>query len=75
VPQCSNGIDDDCDGLIDMDDPGCQSPLDNDEHGTKKCDDGVDNDLDGYIDFRVPGCGGVPMGDPQCARPDEDSET
>lgn len=75
VTQCANGIDDDCDGKVDRDDPGCMSDVDNDEHGTKKCDDGNDNDNDGYIDYRIPECGGVPMGDPQCDRPDEDSET
>ena len=73
LPACSNGIDDDCDGKIDMEDPGCSSPMDDDEHGTKKCDDGIDNDGDGYIDFKVPGCG--PPGDPQCTKPDDDNET
>src|SRR5262249_28881544 len=34
VPQCSNLIDDDGDGLIDMNDPGCSSPLDNSESDT-----------------------------------------
>lgn len=29
---CSNGIDDDGDGLVDMQDPGCTSPQDNDEY-------------------------------------------
>jgi hypothetical protein len=72
LPACSNGIDDDCDGKIDMDDPGCSSPNDNNEHGTKKCDDGIDNDLDGFADFHVAGCG--PPGDPQCTSPDDDDE-
>jgi hypothetical protein len=74
VPQCANGIDDDCDGKIDGEDPGCRGGDDDDEHGTKKCDDGIDNDGDTYVDFRVPACGGVAMGDPQCDRPDEDNE-
>jgi len=30
-PQCSDGIDNDGDGLIDMDDPGCENPQDNSE--------------------------------------------
>ena len=29
--QCNDGIDNDGDGLVDMDDPGCDSPTDNDE--------------------------------------------
>src|SRR2546423_11352596 len=31
LPACSNGSDDDGDGLVDMADPGCSGPLDNDE--------------------------------------------
>ncbi|MBS1884929.1 MAG: lytic murein transglycosylase, partial [Actinobacteria bacterium] len=30
-PQCSDGIDNDGDGLVDMEDPGCTSPSDNSE--------------------------------------------
>lgn len=32
--QCSDGIDNDGDGLVDMTDPGCSSPQDNDEKNT-----------------------------------------
>jgi hypothetical protein len=31
APACANGLDDDKDGLVDMEDPGCESPEDNDE--------------------------------------------
>ena len=31
VPACSNGVDDDGDGLVDMEDPNCESPQDNSE--------------------------------------------
>jgi hypothetical protein len=31
LPQCSDGVDNDGDGKIDMADPGCSSPTDNDE--------------------------------------------
>jgi hypothetical protein len=34
VPACSNGVDDDGDGLYDMEDPDCESPEDNSEYGT-----------------------------------------
>ena len=50
-----------------MADPGCSSPLDDDETdpGQKKqCSDGIDNDGDGLID----------MADPHCAGPDDDLE-
>jgi hypothetical protein len=68
LPACANGIDDDCDGLIDLDDPGCADAADTSEHGSKQCDDGLDNDSDGGIDFGggvACGSGGTP--DPQCS--------
>jgi hypothetical protein len=61
-PACSNGADDDGDGLADFpDDPGCQglsSALEDPE-----CDDGDDNDLDGGLDWDGAGAGPA---DPQC---------
>ena len=61
VYQCSDGKDNDLDGLIDMDDPGCDSATDDDETDgvvppTYQCSDGIDNDLDGLIDMDDPGC-------------------
>lgn len=67
-PQCSDGIDNDGDGLIDYPaDPGCDDPLDNSEADTPpggpgdddpitECNDGFDNDGDGLIDDEDPGC-------------------
>ncbi len=40
-PRCGDGLDNDCDGLIDLEDPDCQEP--------ESCD-GKDNDGDGEID-------------------------
>ncbi len=57
--QCSDGIDNDGDGLIDLGpDPGCTSPSDNTEFDPPpQCSDGADNDADGFIDFPSdPGC-------------------
>ncbi len=61
--QCSDGIDNDNDGLIDFpDDPGCVDANDNDEFNAPpppvaQCSDGIDNDNDGLIDFPDdPGC-------------------
>jgi hypothetical protein len=51
---CSDGIDNDSDGLTDFSggDPGCTSASDSSEkESTLPCDDGVDNDGDGRIDF------------------------
>ena len=54
LPACSDGIDNDCDGLTDWpDDPGCSGPDDDDEHGDLECDDGIDNDNDGHADFHI----------------------
>jgi len=54
LPACSDGIDNDCDGLTDWpDDPGCSGPDDDDEHGDLECDDGIDNDHDGRADFHI----------------------
>ena len=57
APQCSDGDDNDGDGLIDLEDPGCDDALDNDER-QRQCADGEDNDGDGLTDFPSdPGCG------------------
>ena len=59
VPACSNGLDDDLDGQIDVGaDPGCDDANDASEQSPALiCDDGLDNDLDGFIDFPA---------DPEC---------
>ena len=60
APACSNGLDDDGDGLVDHpDDPGCVSPLDASEQ--PECSDAIDNDGDGLVDFPQ---------DSGCATPD-----
>ena len=68
-PMCSNGVDDDHDGLIDFGsgrDPGCASDADTSELGSTACDNGVDDDGDGFID--------VGGGDPNCQGPHDDDE-
>ncbi|MEO0605442.1 MAG: vWA domain-containing protein, partial [Myxococcota bacterium] len=58
---CSDGIDNDNDGLIDYpDEPGCETPFDPNETDplvTPVCIDGQDNDSDGLVDFPA---------DPEC---------
>jgi hypothetical protein len=61
--QCSDGQDNDADGVIDLADPGCTDPSDTDETDppppvAPACSDGLDNDADGVIDLADPGCGG-----------------
>jgi len=49
---CSDGADDDGDGLTDLADPGCADAGDDSEKDAGlPCDDGFDNDGDGRIDF------------------------
>lgn len=68
-PACSNGIDDDNDGLVDFgSDPACQTAAFPREDA--KCQNGQDDDADGNIDFDGGAWtnGGVPLtaADPQC---------
>jgi probable HAF family extracellular repeat protein len=53
-PACDDGADNDGDGLVDLQDPGCPvwaSALEDPE-----CDDGIDNDGDGGVDAADSGC-------------------
>ncbi len=71
VPQtgaaCSDGIDNDGDGKVDMQDGGCSGAQDNDEFNFRaaRCSDGVDNDGDGLKDHPQ---------DPGCTTPYDDNE-
>ena len=62
APACSDGLDNDGDGLVDYGaEPGCASEADASELApTLPCDDGADNDGDGWADYRLvdgdPGC-------------------
>jgi len=61
VDTCWNQRDDDGDGLVDSNDPGCTtqglSTLDRSERDPSlPCDDGVDNDGDTLADNQDPGC-------------------
>lgn len=65
---CRNGVDDDLDGRIDLDDPGCVGPgdpLETDIGPAPACADGVDNDQDGLVDW---------PDDPACAAAGGDTE-
>jgi hypothetical protein len=63
---CSDGRDNDGEGLIDAADPGCwgrlgYNPNDDDERNAPlrpECSDGIDNDGDGLVDMADPGCTG-----------------
>ena len=53
--QCSDGADNDEDGVVDAADPGCRDRFDNDEADREgvipACSDGLDNDGDGFADW------------------------
>lgn len=56
-PQCGNGIDDDGDGLADLDDPSCGVESWLSERGYGPCDDTADDDGDGLAAYpQDPGC-------------------
>ncbi|MEZ4434020.1 MAG: hypothetical protein R3F65_16565 [bacterium] len=67
---CDDGLDNDADGLVDADDPGCVDPdfasaryL---EERRARCADGVDQDRDGLVDYAG--------GDPDCFAASDDAE-
>jgi len=59
---CTNGLDDDGDGFVDVGDPDCEFGMENmtgvdpDGENTPECYDGEDNDSDGFIDAADPSC-------------------
>ncbi len=67
---CSDGEDDDGDGLVDHpEDPGCDAPTDDTETSPAlPCDDGLDGDGDGLADAADPGCAwaAAPSEEPEC---------
>jgi subtilisin family serine protease len=66
LPDCANTLDDDGDGAVDLEDPGCDDADDASEKSPALvCDDGADNDGDGLVDF---------PGDPGCPHPVADFE-
>ncbi|MGY1616950.1 hypothetical protein ACI797_09415 [Geodermatophilus sp. SYSU D00691] len=65
TPECSDGFDNDGDGLIDFpDDPDCASAETGSEGLVEPpaCADGLDNDGDGKVDSDDPGCASEPFG-------------
>lgn len=67
---CADGIDDDNDGLTDLEDPGCAKASDYSEKSPElPCDDGRDDDEDERFDFpEDPGCATPwhPLENPEC---------
>src|SRR5207244_12860254 len=58
---CTNGVDDDHDGLVDCLDPDCAQSLSCTPPPTEQnCSDGIDNDRDGLADCRDSDCASSP---------------
>lgn len=72
-PECGDTLDNDGDGAIDADDPGCEGRFDRDEADPDMpavCNDGLDNDMDGAIDYPEDAdcvARGAPREEPLCA--------
>jgi slime mold repeat-containing protein len=49
---CTNGADDDCDGLVDRADPDCHCL----SEPESSCNNGIDDDCNGLVDFEDPAC-------------------
>ena len=62
---CDNGVDDDCNGLVDCFDPACQSQPVCFVHKKEICNNGIDDDGNSLIDCKDPAC----FGDPACFTP------
>ena len=79
---CANGLDDDGDGLVDLDDPGCTDATDDDESDpvVSACANGEDDDGDGLTDLDDPGCANAADDDetdevlPQCRNGIDDDD-
>ncbi|MEE2830098.1 MAG: hypothetical protein VX498_12985, partial [Myxococcota bacterium] len=59
IPTCSDELDNDGDGWVDLADPGCDSDPENSEEDgltSLECNDGQDNDDDGLTDSADPDC-------------------
>ena len=59
TPDCADGVDNNGDGLVDLEDPGCESATDPVERSlpeVAQCNNGVDDDGDGLADLLDPGC-------------------
>lgn len=77
---CNDGLDNDGDGAVDADDPGCSSTDDpTEKNPAEPCDDGIDNDGDGRIDFDVITYNDpafqAGFGDPGCGSPNWGTES
>ena len=64
---CTNGEDDDDDGLVDCEDPDCATH-DSCADNAEICNDGIDNDEDGLVDCLDEDC----ADHPDCVGPSED---
>jgi len=67
VEDCTDGVDNDDNGLVDCDDPACEGDAGADVCFEASCDDGLDNDGDGVTDGCDSDCPAEPC--PECPIP------
>ncbi len=65
---CNNFIDDDCDTLVDCQDPDCRNSAECVNMRKEICNNGVDDDNNGLTDCADPAC----FGDPHCFVPGQE---
>ena len=53
---CDDGVDDNCNGLVDCADPGCFGSRPCVTAGVEICNNGIDDDADGLVDCADPDC-------------------
>jgi hypothetical protein len=72
---CESGLDENCDGLIDCEDPGCAMTPACTCLPREECGAGIDADCDGFVDCDDPDCRGTPACTRPCATRDLGSRT
>ncbi|MBU1241356.1 hypothetical protein KKF84_20945 [Myxococcota bacterium] len=66
IALCSDGLDNDMDGIADCDDPDCDNlGACTSEDTVSRCSDNLDNDGDGFIDCLDPQCAGLTVCGPE----------
>ncbi len=62
---CNNGVDDNCNGLVDCADPSCAGDTHCKTPGVEICNNGIDDDNNGLTDCADPACANFPA----CQKP------
>ncbi len=69
LENCTNGVDDNCDGLVDCQDPECAGAPNCGPPGREICNNGIDDDHNGLTDCQDPACANFPGCQPHMCDP------